>query len=91
MQYIKKTLHMTRTTQLIKLIVNKLPNDYMTSEQDYLWLVEVAREWNGKHVSVDILDAFNEAHKKHGYLKHPDPYELGIDAGFFDSNLKPIL
>ena len=34
------------------------------------------------------LKLFKRAEKKHGIKYHIDPYELGIDAGYFNSKLE---
>ena len=77
-------------SKLGKIIADKLPKDYLFTKKDQEWL-DTVDNFIGKEVdNKNITKAFKKAYKKHGISKHIDPYELAIDSGICDHNLKPL-
>jgi hypothetical protein len=101
LKFVEKTIeeytNKFKKSDLLSFLLSKLGNGYMVTPEDSVWIKEVSQHWDKKKNNKSILKAFNDALDNHeqsyecystGCMGCCDAYELGIDAGIFDSSLK---
>jgi len=72
-------------------VLDRLPNDYLITENDLKWLDVCSDYLTDKPTNETVLTATKKAVEVHEFDFHVDPFELLIDAKICDIQCNPIL
>jgi len=73
------TIENTPRTKLGEMVAKKLPDGYLFTEEDRIW-VDLVDSYVKEYTKNGILQAIQESVNRHGVTLHCDPYELFIDS-----------